>query len=347
MNKIDQKLVTVLMPAYNVGKFLRESIDSILSQTYPDFNFLIINDGSTDNTEDIILSYDDPRINYIKNEKNIGYIASLNKGIDLISSKYIVRMDSDDIALSHRLEKQVEFMESRPDVAVCGSGKINFYSGKKGTETSVYTITNEKHLLFSSIFNTSIPHPSAILRNDILQKNGLRYDKDYYYAEDKAMWLDMSQYGALSNIEEPLVKYRIHLNQVSIKHNEIQRVNSITKSKLVLARYGVTIYDEELRPLRLLCYPQICEKVTDLFEVESLIEKLIDNLESQEMFDKQFVSTFLQDRLFTLVSRSTTLGLPLLNFINQSKFSKYNSFDYRFFIKTLLKRSTRGVAVEQ
>jgi len=340
-------MVSVLMPAYNVGKFLRESIDSILTQTYTNFTFIIINDGSSDNTEEIILSYDDPRIIYIKNENNIGYIASLNKGIDNISSKYIVRMDSDDIAIPYRLERQVEFMESRPDVVVCGSGKINFYSGNNKIETSVYTITDENHLLFSSIFNTSIPHPSAILRNDILQNNQLRYDQTYYYAEDKAMWLDMAQYGVLSNIEEPLIKYRIHLNQVSIKHNEIQRINSINKTKLVLARYGIFLNNKELHPLRLICYPQICKKLSDLYEVEALVNKLYNNTSFAEKFDAEFVSSFLINRLYTLVSRSTTLGLPLVKFIRQSKFLYFSQFDSRFYMKSLLKRSTRGVAVDQ
>jgi glycosyltransferase involved in cell wall biosynthesis len=344
---MDADLVTVLMPAYNVENYLNESIDSILAQTYTNFKFLIINDGSTDQTESIILSYKDPRIEYIKNEKNIGYIDSLNKGIDHISSKYIVRMDADDISLPTRLEKQISFMESRPDVTVCGSGKINFYTGKNKTETSVYTITDEKHLLFSSIFNTSIPHPSAIIRNEVLQKHNLRYDKAYYYAEDKAMWLDLAQYGALYNIEEPLIKYRIHLNQVSIKHNEVQRINSITKSKLVLARYGVDLSDKELFPLRLICYPQICEKVEDLYEVESLILKLQKGLSHLDVFDKEFVYSFLEDRMYTLISRSTPLGVPLFRFIQKSKILKYRQFDSKFYIKTLLKRSTRGVSLEQ
>jgi len=344
---MESELVTVLMPAYNVGKYLHESIVSILTQTYSDFIFLIINDGSTDQTEEIILSYKDPRIRYIKNEKNLGYIASLNKGIDMITSKYIVRMDADDIAVPHRLESQVQFMECRPDVAVCGSGKINFYSGRPDSETSVFTITDEKQLLLSSIFNTSIPHPSAILRNKILQDNGLRYDEAYYYAEDKAMWLDMAQYGYLANIEEPLIKYRIHLNQVSIKHNEIQRVNSITKSKLVLARYGILLKDEELRPLRLICYPQVCERISDLYAVEFLIDKLKNSLSQLEEFNADFVSSFLSDRFYTLIIRSTSLGIPLIKFVQQSKMVDLGQFDLKFFIKAVLKRSTRGITVEQ
>ncbi|KEO72594.1 glycosyltransferase family 2 protein [Anditalea andensis] len=344
---MDHPLVTVLMPAYNVGKYLNESIDSILSQTYGEFVFLIINDGSTDNTEEIILGYKDKRIKYLRNEHNIGYIESLNKGIDLISSKYILRMDADDVALPDRLEKQVNLMESRPDVVVCGSGKINFYSGEPHTESVAYTISDENHLLFSSIFNTSIPHPSAILRTDILKLYGLKYDKDYYYAEDKAMWLDMAQYGKLYNIEEPLIKYRIHLNQVSIKFNETQRVNSITKTKLVLARHGLELDVNELHPLRLICYPQVCEKITDIYQVEALVFKIKNHFGKVGGFDEIFVSSFLNGRLYTLVSRSTVLGLSLLKFIQSSNLLHFSDFDYKFYIKTFLKRSTRGLLVSQ
>ena len=113
--------VTVLMPVYNGEMYLREAIDSILHQTFTDFEFLIINDGSTDNSETIILSYDDSRIRYEKNDSNLKLIATLNKGIELAKGKYIVRMDADDISIPDRIEKQVAFLEKNPDVGICGS----------------------------------------------------------------------------------------------------------------------------------------------------------------------------------------------------------------------------------
>ena len=107
-------LITVLMPVYNGEKYLQQAIESILKQTFTDFEFLIINDGSTDNSENIILSYDDSRIRYIKNEENLRLIRTLNKGIELAKGKYIARMDCDDISLPYRFEKQLKEFQNNP-----------------------------------------------------------------------------------------------------------------------------------------------------------------------------------------------------------------------------------------
>ena len=114
-------LVTVLMPVYNGEKYLKEAIESILNQTFKDFEFLIINDGSTDNSVKIIQSFNDLRIRLIHNESNIGLIKTLNKGLKLSNGKYIARMDCDDVSLPKRLSVQINFMEKHPEIGVCGS----------------------------------------------------------------------------------------------------------------------------------------------------------------------------------------------------------------------------------
>src|ERR1017187_7276972 len=124
--KNNSPYITVLMPVYNAAPFLREAIDSILNQTFKNFELLIINDGSTDNCEEIILTYKDPRIRYIKNETNIKLISTLNKGIKLSKGKYIVRMDADDISFPDRIEKQVNYMETNPAIALCGTWFSSF-----------------------------------------------------------------------------------------------------------------------------------------------------------------------------------------------------------------------------
>ena len=107
--------ISVVMPAYNAEKYIGESIDSILNQTYGDFEFIIINDGSRDSTKEIILSYSDNRIVYLENEINSGIVVTLNKGLKYATGEYIARMDADDIAVAERLEKQIEFMEKNKD----------------------------------------------------------------------------------------------------------------------------------------------------------------------------------------------------------------------------------------
>src|SRR5688572_768328 len=117
---INPPLISVLMPVYNAGPYLKESIESVLAQTYDNFEFLIINDGSTDSSEKEILSYNDVRIHYVKCETNSGLIATLNQGLALATGKYIVRMDADDICRPQRFEKQVRFMENHPEIGICG-----------------------------------------------------------------------------------------------------------------------------------------------------------------------------------------------------------------------------------
>ena len=113
--------VTVLMPVYNARFYLSKAISSIINQTFKDFEFLIFNDGSTDNSADIIYSYNDRRIRFFNSEQNFGYVYHLNYGIEIAKGEYIARMDADDISFPTRLEKQVAFMDKNPEVGVCGT----------------------------------------------------------------------------------------------------------------------------------------------------------------------------------------------------------------------------------
>ena len=136
--------ISVVMPAYNAEKYITEAIDSILFQTFKDFEFIIINDASTDSTKDIIESYKDPRIKLVNNEQNKGVAKSLNIGISVACGKYIARMDADDIALPERFQKQFDFMEQHPNIDVCGS-----WAKKTGNE--------------NEIINNPVLRPNAIL----------------------------------------------------------------------------------------------------------------------------------------------------------------------------------------
>jgi len=113
--------VTIIMPVYNGEVYLREAIDSILDQTLTDFEFLILNDGSSDHSVDIVRSYDDPRIRLVENEANLGVVQTLNRGLDLANGTFIARMDCDDRSLRDRLARQVAFLDDHPEVGICGT----------------------------------------------------------------------------------------------------------------------------------------------------------------------------------------------------------------------------------
>ena len=191
------------MPAYNAEKYINETIDSILNQSYKDFEFIIINDGSTDRTKEIILSYSDERIVYLENEKNSGIVVTLNKGLEKASGEYIARMDSDDISLVNRLEKQVEFMDKNLDVGVLGTG-ICVFGDSINDQERVFT-TNSEQLKAELIFNSCIAHPTVMIRSSILKNNNLNYSEEFAGAEDYHLWWRIAKVSKIATLPDILV----------------------------------------------------------------------------------------------------------------------------------------------
>lgn len=233
--------ITVLMSTYNRAPFLPHSINSILKQTFTDFEFIIINDGSPDETDKILRLFaaKDKRIRVITNEQNKGLIYSLNLGLDKARGKYIARMDDDDIALPQRLEKQYAFMEQNPDFAVVASwigrpdGKGVWHFQKE---------TNPEALKVQLYLNSvPISHPASFLRRDFLNKNNIRYDPIYKAAEDRKFWLDIfDANGKMGNIPEVLLRFRLHQsNPHEYYINQWKNLNHFFNQEIRL-RFGTT-----------------------------------------------------------------------------------------------------------
>jgi len=220
---IKKPKVTVLMPVYNGEKYLKESIESILNQTFTDFEFLIINDGSTDRTEEIIKSYKDTRIKLVNNETNLKLIKTLNKGLDLAKGKYIARMDADDVSLPKRLKIQVDFMDNNPEIGVSGAwAKVIGGKNKK----YIKTYSNFEKIKATSIFKNILIHPSVIIRKEILNKYNLRYNEESQHSEDYELWARCTKCFPITNIKKYLMLYRIHNENISHQHSETQTKNS-------------------------------------------------------------------------------------------------------------------------
>ncbi|HOL87585.1 MAG TPA: glycosyltransferase family 2 protein, partial [Defluviitoga tunisiensis] len=238
-----EPMISVIMPVYNGEKYLPEAIESILNQTYKNFEFIIINDGSTDRTEEIILSYKDDRIIYVKNEKNLQIVESLNKGINLAKGKYIARMDADDISLPKRLEKQIEFMEKNTHVGVCGTWMKTF-----GEKNEVWKMPiSHDEIVVSMLFNSCIMHPTAVIRTKVLKENNLYYDQKYNKVEDYELWTRLVKYTQFANIPEILLKYRIFENDSSRKsYKEQQKKLSNLVRQNYLKSLGIDFTEKEL-----------------------------------------------------------------------------------------------------
>lgn len=200
--------VTVLMSAYNSAPFILEAVESILKQTWINFEFIIIDDGSSDNSVDLICSFSDKRIKLICNDKNIGLTASLNRGINIAQGKYIARMDADDIAEPNRLSSQVNFLEKHPDIGILGSPCLLFDNTATDSYSIYYVPDNDLEIRWTSLLNNPFAHPTVMLRRDILSQYSLNYDETFKTAQDYEFWTRLLNYTQGANLDFPILRYR-------------------------------------------------------------------------------------------------------------------------------------------
>jgi len=329
--------ITVLMPVYNAAPFLAEAIESILNQTYTDFEFLIINDGSTDSSQSIIESYNDKRIRLVNNETNIKLIATLNKGIALAQGKYIVRMDADDISLPNRLEKQISFMETNPEIGLCGS-----FIRTTGLENNydVHFSTTHAEIKFKLFFDTHFPHPAAVIRKSVLEKHQLFFKKEYIHAEDFALWNAMAEVTRLAIIPEILVLKRSHDEQISFKYNHIQSEISSKIRIELMRKMGLHPQDSEIKLYDAFLAKEFPQNKNDLFVLLDFFNKLILANKKSGVYEKEFFETYFAQEYWNLCCNNTKYGKNLYyNFIKSEAFFILNlswSLKKKFYLKTLL-----------
>ena len=226
--------VSVLMSVYNGEKYLKEAIDSILGQTFKDFEFLIINDGSTDKTAHILKSYHDPRIKIINNGKNIGISKSRNKALNIAKGKYIAVMDADDISLPLRLEKEVGFLEQNKNIGLVGTDYLIISQNGKILHT-VKCIEDYELLKLKLLEENQFAHSSIMFRKECIKKVGF-YREEFMLALDYDFVLRISEEFDVTNIPEYLCKWRINTESVSVKKKTLQDKYSLLAIDLAKER---------------------------------------------------------------------------------------------------------------
>jgi len=215
--------VTVLMPAYNAAGTVARAVESVLGQSYKDYEFLIINDGSNDNTTEIIDSLDDERIHYLKNEHNLGIQKTLNRGIREAKGKYIARIDADDSWIErNKLKEQVAFLENNPDHVLVGTGAI--VVDESGAELfRYYNSTTDKEIRKKLLGKNCFLHPSVVYRKTAVEKVGLYNDGEAcLHIEDYDLWLRLGEIGKLANLEMYGIAYRKSDMQISSQNKMTQ-----------------------------------------------------------------------------------------------------------------------------
>lgn len=203
--------VTVLMPVYNAEKHIEEAVASILDQTFTDFELLIMDDGSTDQTLALLGQFTDPRIRIVSNPGNLGIVYTLNRGVALAKGVFIARMDADDVAHPDRLMKQEAYLSGQPDVAICGCGIVAFF--ENGRRHRVYYSLKYDTLKAESLFNSPFPHPGVMVKKAIL--NAYPYRTEALHVEDYDLWSRILKDHSGANLPYFLLDYRVSADNVT------------------------------------------------------------------------------------------------------------------------------------
>jgi glycosyltransferase involved in cell wall biosynthesis len=296
-------LVSVLMAVYDDEKYVGITIESILKQTYRNFEFIIINDGSHDQSGKIIQSYKDPRVIYIENETNIGLTASLIKGFNLAKGKYLARIDSNDICYPQRLEKQVEFLKGHPRIGACGSSFFVF--GDIKMPKKIKYPENHKLICSHLLFNSALPHVSVMFDLEKFRKAGLNYDVEYKAAQDYDLWYRASKYIEFANMRECLVKIRYLRSGISSASLKTKQSDYAAKiRRRILNDFNILFTDEEFKVHLLICKP-LTDGAGDFNSIAfTWLKKLQDHNMRYKYYDEKAFDITLEEYWFNLCKYS-------------------------------------------
>ena len=213
---MNRPLVSVVMPVYNAEKYLRPAIESVLNQSYSNLDFIIINDGSTDNSKNIILNFQDPRLRFLENPENWGIVRTRNRALEEARGEYIAVLDSDDIAFPERIKVQVEFLEKNPEYGMCGS-YFQIIDGNDKLLKKARFPTNDKDARSNLILHNCFCHSTIMIRSKLAKE--LKYEAGYDVIEDYFLWYRISQRAKIINLPVYTTSYRVHGNNISTTRN--------------------------------------------------------------------------------------------------------------------------------
>ncbi|MFW2555408.1 glycosyltransferase family 2 protein [Aliarcobacter butzleri] len=299
------ELISVILPVYNGREYLSEAIESILNQTYTNFEFIIINDGSKDDSLQIIKEYErkDERIVVISRE-NKGLISTLNEGIANAKGKYIARMDQDDISLPRRFEEQIKFLEKNLEIGVCGTW-VEVFGDNRNPILWKMPI-NDDELKVRLLFSVTFAHPSVMMRKGLINQYNLRYNEKYINAEDYKFWLDFSKYTKFVNIPKVLFRYRYletSISRVADNAKDEHRYKTISSIfKEVLDELNIKNTEEENRLHFTIGLNERISKVDiNLKLLNSYLNKLIDANKKKQVFNQKYLEQFLAKKFLIVV----------------------------------------------
>ncbi|MCI5221093.1 MAG: glycosyltransferase [Candidatus Electrothrix sp. AR4] len=302
--------LSVLMPVYNGEHYLRETMQSILRQTFTDFEFLVVDDGSTDNTPEIIGSFDDPRIRRIENPERLKLSGALNRGMKEATGQYIARMDADDIALPQRLQRQIEYMEQHPEVGLCGTAIEIFGKGK--IRKDIYPTTSDAIRTYALV-DSPFCHPTVMMRRELFIKHDLWYDGGYYPTEDYELWARATALFPTANLDEVLLRYRVHDNSMTCSDWDEMDRQAARIIQGLLKKLAIEFTEKELTLHRNIGRGRsCCCSMEEICKADIWLRKLFTCNEQKKHYEQRALSSLLSLVWYRLCLNNSSYGLRML-----------------------------------
>lgn len=333
--------LTVLMPTYNVAPYVKEAIDSVLQQTCQDFKLLVVDDCSTDNTVEVVRSIDDPRVNLVAFPDNVGLAENLNRGLSMVDTELVARMDGDDIAEPFWLEHEISVLDKHPEIGICSGGFERF-----GTvESLVRFPESHEDSMANMLFECTVIVPT--FRMSLFRDHGLRYRTDAFPAEDYRFWAECLRITKIHNIPETLFHYRMHPKQICSSRREEQQKKVAEVRRYMLDWLSPDFSEEDKRYYTgAFMAPQITGK-EDLKEREAFCKKMIEMNRPTGHFDDGALRRRL-DKHLTITLYETIVKNYFNDGYSISSYLRYLTsglalrtgwhYESRFLLKSLLGR---------
>jgi glycosyltransferase involved in cell wall biosynthesis len=297
--------LSVILPAYNAERYIGQAIESVLGQDYRNFELIIADDGSKDQTLDRIRSFSDSRIKIIENETNIGLIATLNKCIAAAKGEFIARMDADDICMPGRFTKQIDYLKQHPEIGIVSS-----FMSVVGRESHVYAhrFTSPDLVKAGLLFTNPLVHPAVVFRKSAIEGKEL-YSTKFLHAEDYGLWISLIKDVSFYVIPEALLAHRTHPEQVSVQHYLKQKESVCVAHELLFNHLGISATPEE-REIHFSLYLEEYPKEKDFVNrVENWLQKLVKHNEQVQLINHAAFCSVVGEWWFRVNQVQTSLHL--------------------------------------
>ncbi len=285
--------VSVIMPIYNAETYLSEAIETVLAQTFKDFEFIIVDDQSTDSSRNIVQSYDDKRILPMSTPRNLGRAGADNYAMRVAKGEYVAKMDSDDISLRTRFEKQVSFLDENPDINVLGTWSQNFGASNHLNKYPVEPETAKCKLLCC----LPVSNPSIMMRRELFNQ-GCRYDDRYRQSEDYDFFVRYINQLTISTIPETLIKYRIYPSDIKPSILKDRKASTESIQRALFKEWGLSFTDDEIDLHTHISYYDAVATEQLLDQIHSWLTKILEHNRRTPWFDQNHLERFIAEKWF-------------------------------------------------